>query len=78
MPLPQPIGMMDIVADHRTIGSVHADGGGWVAWDERQIWLGKSDRFRFTCAEAAIAAIEKSYAKRSGITVAATGWRPTR
>lgn len=64
---------MDTVADDRMIGSVHADGGGWVAWDDRQLWLGKSDRFRFTSGEAAISAIEKSYPTRAAFKIGGAG-----
>lgn len=75
MPLPEPMAMMLVLAGETVIGSVHADGRGWVAWDDHQIWLGKDERSRFKSGELAIHAIEEAYAKRSGVKTVATGWR---
>lgn len=75
MPLPEPMAMMNVVAGDTVIGSVFADRGGWVAWDDDEVWLGASVRSRFKTGELAIRAVEAAYAKRVGRKVTATGWK---
>lgn len=43
--------------ERRSIGSLFQDGGGFVAWDARRNWLGKSLKSRFPTMRKAVDAI---------------------
>jgi hypothetical protein len=49
--------MMKVVDEGLYLGSIHRDRDGWVAWDSKRQWLGRSEKARFKSMAAAINAI---------------------
>lgn len=58
------------------VGHVHCDGRGWVAWDFKSTWLGRTENSRFITYRAAFNALVAAFRARTGRDPGALWWRP--